>query len=120
MSESTGHPSIVIGILDGPVARHPDLCGLEADYEPAGKESRHGTLVAGVLAARRGSATPGICPSCRLVVRPIFTGDGVPNTDPAIVADQIVDCIDAGARLLNISAAYVFPSGAGNSRLTMA
>jgi subtilisin family serine protease len=53
-------------------------------------------------------------------VRPIFTGDGVPSTDPAIVADQIVDCVDAGARLLNISAAYGFPSVAGNSRLTIA
>jgi subtilisin family serine protease len=36
------------------------------------------------------------------------------------VADQIVECVDAGARLLNISAAYILPSSAGDGRLTMA
>ena len=80
----------------------------------------HGTLVAGVLVAQRSSGAPGICPSCRLLVRPIFEADGVPNTDPAIMADRIVECVDAGARLLNISAAYVLPSGVGDSRVTMA
>jgi hypothetical protein len=120
MSRSTGHRSILIGVLDGPVARHPDLCGLAIDYQPVGKESLHGTLVAGVLTARRGSAAPGICPSCRLDVRPIFTGDGSPSTDPTTVADQIVDSVDAGARLLNISAAYDFASGAEDSRLALA
>jgi subtilisin family serine protease len=120
MSQCTGHPSIVIGVLDGPVANHPDLRGLGSDTETASTASLHGTMVTGVLAAQRGSAAPGICPSCRLVVRPIFEDDGMPNTNPAIVADQIVDCVDAGARLLNMSAAYASSSGVGDNRLTAA
>jgi hypothetical protein len=32
----------------------------------------HGTFVAGVLAPRRGSTAPPICPSCTLLVRPIL------------------------------------------------
>jgi subtilisin family serine protease len=120
MSRCSGHPSIVIGLLDGPVAAHPDLRNLGLDGESAGNAARHGTLVAGVLAAQRGSGAPGICPSCRLIVRPIFEGDGLSDTDPAIVADRIVDCVDTGARLLNISAAYASASGVGNTRLRLA
>ena len=120
MSQGCGDPSIVIGLLDGPVAAHPDLRSLGSDGEPTSKAGRHGTLVAGVLAAQRGSGAPGICPSCRLIVRPIFEGDGLSATDPAIVADQIVACVDAGARLLNISAAYASSTGVGNSRIRLA
>lgn len=110
----------MIGVLDGPVAAHPGLRGLGSNGETADKASLHGTLVAGVLAAQPGSGAPGICPACRLIVRPIFAGDGAPNTDPATVADQIADCVDAGARLLNISAAYVSPPGLGKGRLGLA
>jgi subtilisin family serine protease len=120
MSQCSGSPSVVIGVLDGPVAPHPALPGLGPDCKTVNKAARHGTMVAGVLAAQRRSGAPGICPSCRLVVRPIFKSDGLPNTDPTIVADQIVNCVDAGARLINISAAYVSPSGVGNTRLQMA
>ena len=120
MSRCSGHPSIVIGLLDGPVAAHPDLRGVGSQSETSSRAAVHGTLVAGVLAAQRGSGAPGICPSCRLIVRPIFEADGLPNTDPAIVADQIVECVDAGARLLNISAAYVLASSAGDGRLRVA
>ena len=120
MGRSSGHPSILIGLLDGPVAAHPDLRGVSSDNKTSSRAAVHGTLVAGVLVAQRGSGAPGICPSCRLVVRPIFETDGVPNTDPAMVADRVVECVDAGARLLNISAAYVMPSSVGNGRLTMA
>ncbi|MGB8502510.1 hypothetical protein [Mycobacterium sp.] len=90
MSQSSGHPPIVIGILDGPVASHLDLCGLGPECETPSTASAHAAMVAGVLAARREGAAPGICPSCRLVVRPIFDRAGVPNTDPAIVAPSSV------------------------------
>jgi subtilisin family serine protease len=119
MGRSGGDPSILIGLLDGPVAAHPHLPGVGSDTEASNEASVHGTLVAGVLVAQRGSGAPGICPSCRLLVRPIFEADGVLNTDAAIVADRIVECVDAGARLVNISAAYVLPSGVGDSRVAM-
>ena len=70
----------------------------------------HGTLVAGVLVASRESGAPGICPQCVLVVRPIFRNpahgiDGMPAATIEELADAIVDCVNAGARVVNVSAA---------------
>lgn len=75
----------------------------------------HGTFVAGILSARRGSAAPAICPDCALLVRPIFAekktaNDEVPSATPEQLAQAILDCLDAGARVLNISAAIVQPA----------
>jgi len=126
MARTSGRPEIVIGLIDGPVAiRHPDLTG-EHVREMSGKLSAgcvkagstaclHGTFVAGVLLAKRNSAAPAICPECTLLVRPIFVetaaGDGtMPSATPDELAEAIVDCVEAGARVLNISAALTQPS----------
>src|SRR5262249_21329524 len=74
----------------------------------------HGTFVAGILAAKRGSGAPAICPNCTLLVRPIFaetkaTNDEMPSAMPEELAQAILDCIDAGAHVLNISAALSQP-----------
>jgi subtilisin family serine protease len=74
----------------------------------------HGTFVAGILSAKRGSAVPAICPDCTLLVRPIFTettaanGD-LPSATPEELAQAILDCLDAGARVVNVSAALTQP-----------
>ena len=70
----------------------------------------HGTFVAGILSARRGSAAPSICPDCTLVVRPIFPEsggkrDGAPSASPRELARAIRDCIAAGSHVVNLSAA---------------
>lgn len=74
----------------------------------------HGTFVAGILSARRGSAAPAICPDCTVLVRPIFAetaADGeVPAAAPEELAEAILDCMDAGARVLNVSAALAQPT----------
>src|SRR5438552_13320950 len=84
MKITSGKPEIVIGLIDGPVFKdHPDLA-IENIREIAGKPSSacnrtdsaacvHGTYVAGVLSAKRGSLAPAICPNCTLLPRPIFT-----------------------------------------------
>lgn len=126
MKQSTGSPEIRIGLIDGPVATdHPDLA--ENNIRPiSGKLSvacttanslacQHGTFVAGVLSAKRGSAAPAICPGCTLLIRPIFgevqaPKDVLPSATPAELAGAILDCIEAGARLLNVSAALAQPS----------
>ena len=41
----------------------------------------HGTYVAGILAARRGSGAPAICPGCTLLVRPIFLETASDNAE---------------------------------------
>jgi subtilisin family serine protease len=123
MALTSGSADLVIGLVDGPVALdHPDLVtgNVRALAETSGvcrdvrsASCRHGTFVAGILAARRGAQAPAIAPGCTLVVRPIFseTGPlGEPSATPGALAEAIVDCVHAGARLLNLSAALAGPS----------
>jgi subtilisin family serine protease len=75
----------------------------------------HGTFVAGILSAKRGSVAPAICPNCTLLVRPIFAetkaaNGEMPSAMPEELAQAILKCIDAGARVLNVSAALAQPS----------
>jgi subtilisin family serine protease len=75
----------------------------------------HGTFVAGILSAKRGSVAPAICPNCTLLVRPIFAettaaNAEIPSAAPEELAQAILDCIEAGAQVLNVSAALAQPS----------
>lgn len=81
----------------------------------------HGTFVAGLLSASRSSAVPGICPGCTLLAHPVFAagrsgGDARPVADagPAArvgeLAAAVVRCVDAGARVLNLSVALARPA----------
>jgi len=123
MALGEGSPKLAIGLVDGPVAvDHPDLAaaavrpldvrrGARADAGSAA--CRHATSVAGILAARRGADAPAIAPGCPLLVRPIFLEPGpggAPRATPAELAAGIAECVDAGARIVNISAAV---DGAG-------
>jgi subtilisin family serine protease len=119
MKLTRGRADIVVGLVDGPVAlEHPDLVtrnirtlgGIWGACRDTGSAScRHGTFVAGILAARRGARAPAIAPDCTLLVRPIFLETGAveeqPSATPGELAEAIVDCVDAGARILNLSAA---------------
>jgi subtilisin family serine protease len=125
MDLTQGSPEVGIGLIDGPVARdHADLAGTsirEIPKEGAScQNSRsaaclHGTFIAGILSARRGSDAPAISPGCTLLVRPIFSEGGSeekygPSADPGELADAVFDCIGAGARVINLSLALVRPS----------
>jgi len=119
MALTRGRAELVVGLVDGPVAlNHPDLEAGNLQTVPgtagtcddlASASCRHGTFVAGILAARRGAHAPAIAPDCTLLVRPIFlettpVGE-LPSTTPGELAEAIVDCVDAGAQILNLSAA---------------
>jgi subtilisin family serine protease len=135
MELSDGRPEITIGLIDGPVARdHQDLAGAHIREIPRSGESgcsvdlgaacRHGTFVAGILVSRRGCGAPAICPNCTLLVRPIFSeavvpGE-VPSAEPQYLAEAIIECIRADARVLNISAAITQPGTRGERDLTHA
>jgi subtilisin family serine protease len=133
MKSGQGRREVMVALVDGPVVLdHPDFAG-SAIREIPGKlqgtctradsmACTHGTFVAGVLAARRGSAAPAVCPGCTLLVRPIFaeTGEGnrqMPSATPEELAEAVVDSIDAGARVINLSSALVRPSPKGESKL---
>jgi subtilisin family serine protease len=126
MELTSGTRNVVVGLLDGPVVvGHPELASESIQELPRGARGgcvqsesaacRHGTFVAGILVARRGGVAPAICPGCTLLVRPIF-GDGAdaghrsPGTTPPEVAAAVGDCVDAGARVLNLSAGTAQPS----------
>ena len=85
----------------------------------------HGTFVAGILVARRGSDAPAICPGCTLLVYPVFLERGLagaPTSTPtaADLASAIVESIDAGAKVLNLSLAVTHPSPAQRRELRAA
>jgi subtilisin family serine protease len=117
---------VTIGLIDGPVVmNHPDLANQHVHEIPGNGSAActqanstaclHGTFVAGILAAKRGSVAPGICPNCTLLVRSIFAettaaNGEMPSATSEGLAQAILDCVDAGARVLNISAALAQPS----------
>jgi subtilisin family serine protease len=133
MELTGGRPEIVVGLLDGPVATElPALAsenfrlsgGQPRVGSPAGDPAcRHGTFVAGILSARRSAAAPAICPDCTLFVRPIFGqlpgGDGgpQPHATPEELAEALVESVEAGVRVLNLSAAMVGRSQGGERAL---
>jgi subtilisin family serine protease len=126
MRATAGSPDIVVGIVDGPIrADHPYLAGralrvLSDANRGAGGATQtlaalHGTFVAGILAADRGSPAPAICPGCRFVSYAIFGESRGPGghdlvATPQQLGDAISSVIDAGARIVNLSVALAEPS----------
>lgn len=126
IDRTSGRPDVTIGLIDGPVAmNHHELASPHLREIPGNGSGTctqanstaclHGTFVAGILSARRGSVAPAICPNCTLLVRPIFaetaaSNGEMPSAMPEKLAQAILDCLDAGARVLNVSAALAQPS----------
>ena len=122
MERSAGRPGTRVGLIDGPVAMdHPSLATEMIREIPGGPSGRctrrdsaacgHGTFVAGILSGKRDSDAPAICPGCTLLVRPIFpetistTRGPMAGATPGELAAAIVDCVTAGARVVNLSLA---------------
>lgn len=126
MERTSGRAEVQVGLIDGPVATsHPELSGQNIREIPGsvgGKCSQtssaaclHGTFVAGILAAKRDSAAPAICPSCTMLIRPIFSedvvdGEQIPSATPDELAAAIVEMVEAGASVINMSASLAQPS----------
>jgi len=133
MELGSGRVETTIALIDGPVAT--DLKALlslnirEIPGRLRGTSARansvacmHGTFVAGILSASRGSHAPSIAPGCTLLVRPIFAettseNPDMPSATPEELATAIIDCVDAGANVINLSAALAQPSAKGKRRL---
>jgi subtilisin family serine protease len=136
MERSSGSPEVKIGLIDGPVViHHPDLASENLREIPGDNGAictqansaacLHGTFVGGILSAKRDSPAPAICPNCTLLVRPIFaeatTGiDQIPSATPGQLAAAIAECIDAGARVINLSLALAQPATKGEQALEQA
>lgn len=136
IQRTSGRPEVIVGLIDGPVALdHPDLAGQRIREIPRTLPSAcinrnsiacaHGTFVAGMLAAKRSSVVPGICPDCSFLLRPIFSdgasrGGVVPTATSEELAAGIVDCVQAGARVLNLSVNLTGSSNGGQKDLAEA
>jgi len=125
MSQTKGNSEIKIGLIDGNVLiHHPDFDGSNLrDLNNNSVKCRtidsssciHGTFVAGILAANRNSLAPAICPECTLLIRPIFfenTGENEfsPSSTPGELSAAIIECINSGARIINLSLALAYNS----------
>jgi subtilisin family serine protease len=133
MERTNGSPEVKIGLIDGPVViQHADLASQYLREIPHSNGATctqadsaaclHGTFLAGILCARRSSPAPAICPSCTLLVCPIFTetvsGPGhMPSATPQELAAAIITCIDAGARVINLSLFLAQSSAKGDAEL---
>lgn len=136
MDRTEGHPDLLVGLIDGPVATtHPDLTGARIHElpgnnggmcrQPSSVACLHGTFVAGILCAKRGAAAPAICPNCTLLIYPIFSETTsidaqLPSAKPEELARAILACVDAGVRVVNLSLALAQPSTKGERDLEAA
>lgn len=134
MEITSGRSEIIIALIDGPVAvDHPDLINNIREISGIWRGGctmanstacMHGTFVAGILSAKRGSVAPAICPDCTLFVRPIFVetiGQGqIPSANPEELAAAIIEMIDVGARVINLSAALTHASAKEERELEQA
>jgi subtilisin family serine protease len=136
MQRTGGRAELKVALIDGPVTMdHPDLAGQnirEVTGRRTGTCSRassvacmHGTFVAGILSGKRGSAAPAICPDCTLLVRPIFSetvssNGHMPTATPEELASAIIESVNAGARVINLSAVLAHPSAQGEHALGQA
>jgi len=121
MARTEGSRDITVSVIDGPIwLDHPAFSGQRvrqigrnipaACHFRGSPACRHGTLVMGMLAAKRNSDAPGLCPGCTFIVRAIFPEntpgeDPMPVSTPTDLAAAISDSISAGANVINLSAA---------------
>jgi subtilisin family serine protease len=133
MERTNGSPDVTIGLIDGPVlTQHADLLNEHIREFSRNNGARctkanstaclHGTFIAGILSAKRNSPAPAICPDCTLLIRPIFTettagSEHMPSATPLELATAIIECIDVGARVINLSLAVAQHSTKGTQAL---
>jgi subtilisin family serine protease len=128
MAISSGIPDVVIGLIDGPINfTHSAFQGSkistvkDSQYAECRSSNSiacmHGTFIAGMLCARRGLSAPAICPDCKVLLYPIFSEQHkealnsdnsaallLPSSTPEELSNAIIETVDAGAKIINISA----------------
>ncbi len=128
MRLTSGAEAVKIALIDGPVALdHADLARETIHLLPGQPDAKrkiqnsvacvHGTQVAGVLHARRSAAAPGICPTCTLLIRPIFSAEAIEtdsrsplSANPQDAAAAIREAVAAKARIINLSVSLARPT----------
>lgn len=101
---------VTVAVVDSGVdASHPDLAGrllpeldLLPDVDALPEQTSHGTRVASIIAAAiNGSGMAGVAPEA--MIRPVTALDPAGFGDSATVAAAIIEAVDSGARVVNLS-----------------
>jgi cyanobactin maturation PatA/PatG family protease len=122
---SIGDPRICIAVLDGPIDRsHPCLAGADLTSKDAfapenskcGAACRHGTHVASIIFAQHECDRPlkGIAPLCRGLSISIYSdgpNDSIEASSQIDLARAILQAVQAGAHVINISGGEFSASG---------
>jgi subtilisin family serine protease len=114
---STGTAQTIVAVLDtGVDLSHPDLQGafvpgydfVNRDEDPS-DDHGHGTMVAGIVAARgnNGIGGVGVCSRCSIMPVKVIAANG--SGDAANVAAGISWAADHGARVINLSFVFSGP-----------
>ncbi len=122
-AETLGDPRICIAVLDGPVdLTHPSFAGADLTQietlasGKAGSEpvAEHGTHVASVIFGRHDGPVKGVAPRCRGLIAPIFkdmiSGSPAPCSQVDL-ARALLQAVQAGANIINVSGGQFSPSG---------
>jgi cyanobactin maturation PatA/PatG family protease len=122
-AETLGDPRICIAVLDGPVdLDHPSLAGanltlvetLAWGEVESGPVAEHGTHVTSVIFGQHAGPVKGIAPHCRGLIAPIFrdmsSGSPVPCSQVDL-ARALLQVVQAGANIINVSGGQFSPSG---------
>jgi subtilisin family serine protease len=106
-----GAPGVVVAVIDAGVdATHPDLRaavlpGIDVTGRSGdtGDPEGHGTAVAGIIASRTDNVTgqAGVCWNCEILPIRVLDANGAGDT--SVVATGIVNAVDLGARVINLS-----------------
>ena len=113
----TDGAEVLVAVLDTGVARnHEDLEGRVAlavnltNSPVADDVYGHGTHIIGIIAANsnNGTGIAGIAPACRIMSIKVADDRGI--TDARIMADGIIQAVQQGASVINISAEFFEPS----------
>lgn len=129
-AETLGHPDICLAILDGPVdqthasLRSAQLTQIEtmisdqADQSPA---TQHGTHVTSIIFGRHEGPVKGIAPNCRGLIVSIFQDGPDGSIAPCSQLDlarAIIQAVEAGAHIINISGGEFSHSGTAHPILS--
>jgi len=123
-SETLGDVRICIAVLDGPVGlAHPSVSGAKltpvetlasTGATVSGTAAEHGTQIASVIFGSHNGPIRGIAPQCRGLIAPIFTdvvGDSPAPCSQLDLARALLQALQAGAHVINVSGGQFSPSG---------
>lgn len=122
-NETLGDPRVRVAILDGPVCRaHPAFRGasltpvatLVQDQPLVSAACQHGTHVASIIFGQHEQSVMGIAPRCSGLLLPVFEVDANGSIMPCSQLDlarAILQAVDLGAQIINISGGELSDSG---------